>query len=392
MPVRPNQPSAFPDFDGLGHAGFTDGNPGTGLEATIPTARDANHWSEDPCRLVEGAGLTLDENSYDQTLQATKILAAKAQLSPTKNLLLNAAFDVWQRLTSAPPSFALSTAAYTADRWRCDPGTSGVATISRATPTVGSSPELAGGPYALQWAQTTGGTSPRLEQRLEGVEQFDAQTLMLSIWAKVASGSITGILKVRQDFGVGGSSPVETAGTSFTITTTEARKSVAIAVPSIAGKTIGTNPYTSFILQLPDATTFTLTVKCAQMEPGAFATDFVRVDPSVEMPKLFRYCWKSYERETPLGTVTTVGALTADDAGNVIDGLDVMFPVEMRAPPSLTWYSTRTGLVGKVERPPGADAVVTTTNYSSSRQSGAPNTGAVATGNTLGHLLAEAEL
>ena len=106
---------------------------------------------------------------------------------------------------------------------------------------------------------TTGQTAvsaiARLDQRIENVRTFAGQTVTVSFWAKAATGTPSIAPEFQQVFGSGGSPSATVngiiAGTpKQAITTSWARYSFTIAVPSISGKTIGTNNDSSLTLGL----------------------------------------------------------------------------------------------------------------------------------------------
>ena len=81
-----------------------------------------------------------------------------------------------------------------------------------------------------------------LRHKIEDVRTFAGQTVTLSFFAKSGSGTPFIAACLIQNFGSGGSSSVSSIGaTKLTISNQWARYSITIAIPSISGKTIGTN-------------------------------------------------------------------------------------------------------------------------------------------------------
>jgi len=83
---------------------------------------------------------------------------------------------------------------------------------------------------------------------VEDVRNFAGQTVIISFWAKAATGTPSVAVEFAQSFGSGGSpsATVTSIGSTKTaITTSWARYSFTVAIPSIAGKTIGTDANTS---------------------------------------------------------------------------------------------------------------------------------------------------
>jgi hypothetical protein len=83
---------------------------------------------------------------------------------------------------------------------------------------------------------------------MEDVRTFAGQTVILSFWAKAATGTPNVAIEFTQVFGSGGSPSATVTGigaTKTAVTTSWARYSFSVAIPSIAGKTIGTDANTS---------------------------------------------------------------------------------------------------------------------------------------------------
>jgi hypothetical protein len=129
----------------------------------------------------------------------------------------------------------------------------GTCTYSVQQFTTGAAPVV--GYEAKQYArivttgQTTFNANTIFNTSVENVRNFANQTMTLSFWAKAASGTPKIALEVEQNFGTGGSpsSIVQTYGGQVTLSTSWARYSLTVTMPSISGKTIGTNENTSYI-------------------------------------------------------------------------------------------------------------------------------------------------
>jgi hypothetical protein len=96
--------------------------------------------------------------------------------------------------------------------------------------------------------QTSAAVNTDLRQRTEDVRTLAGQTVTYSFFAKANTGTPKIALEISQNFGSGGSpsASVSTYAGQVTIGTSWARYSITFAVPSISGKTIGTDP-TSFL-------------------------------------------------------------------------------------------------------------------------------------------------
>ena len=165
-----------------------------------------------------------------------------------KNKIINGDFNINQR------AFSTSTVstAYGFDRFMMI-FVDGTVTYSAQTFTPGTAPVA--GYEAKNFARivTTGQTltSARAnwKQAIEDVRTLAGQTATVSFWAKAASGTPKIAVEFFQAFGSGGSpsTGVATLAGQVTLSTSWARYSVTVAVPSISGKTIGTTANTSEI-------------------------------------------------------------------------------------------------------------------------------------------------
>jgi hypothetical protein len=175
---------------------------------------------------------------------ATTMDVDKALNDVGRNLIHNALFTVAQR-GNGP-----FTNGITADRWAIAASAGTLSFTVTALPdadrtAIGDEAAL----LALQNVFTgTGGTGDYifLYQRIENVRRLSAKTILVSFWAKAASGTPKLGLNIAQNFGTGGSPSAQVVvlptGNTFTLSTTWTRYTTTIALPSAAGKTFGTNP------------------------------------------------------------------------------------------------------------------------------------------------------
>ena len=157
-----------------------------------------------------------------------------------ENRIINGAFDFWQRGTS-------STAAgyVAADRW-VNQLSGGTVTQSRQAFALGDTLGANSPTYFLRQTvsgQTLASQRAHTEHRIEGVRSYAGQTITILGWARRSSGSGNMALEPLQNFGTGGSpsATVAIAPQTVTLTSSFAPFAVTIAVPSISGKTLGTN-------------------------------------------------------------------------------------------------------------------------------------------------------
>jgi hypothetical protein len=167
-------------------------------------------------------------------------IPATNALPDPENRIINGAFDFWQRGTS------FTLVQFSSDRW-INNLSGGTVTQSRQSFTVGdklgvNTPQfylrqtVSGQSLASHFAVTT--------QRIEGVRSYAGETITILGWARRSSGSGNMAVEAEQNFGTGGSpSSAVTAisPTTITLTTSWEPFAAVVTVPSITGKTLGTN-------------------------------------------------------------------------------------------------------------------------------------------------------
>ena len=195
-----------------------------------------------------------------------------AQFAAGKNAIINGDFGIWQRGTTFTN---VTSAFYTADRFSVTSANSTI-DVTRSTFTPGTAP-VAG--YEGQFFATVGieatDTDARFNQNMEDVRTFAGQTVTVSFWAKsnVTTDALR-FVRLQQVFGSGGSSVVNTDSSPITLTSSWARYTATIAVPSITGKTIGTNSYLALQLCFKASTAQTFDVWGVQVEAASTASNF----------------------------------------------------------------------------------------------------------------------
>jgi hypothetical protein len=269
-----------------------------------------------------------------------------------KNKIINGDFGVNQR------NFTSTTidGTFGFDRFRIQTGGDGTCTYSAQTFTPGAAPVAGyeGKNYAriVTTGQTTAGSYSALGYNIEDVRTFAGQTATLSFWAKAASGTPKIYAEFAQDFGTGGSpsSDVIIAGSSVTLSTSWARYSITIAIPSISGKTIGTTANSSYVITnfwVSAGSTFnsrtgslgiqsnTFELWGVQAEYGSKATPFQTATGTIqgELAACQRYYWRR-TASTGYDNLAT-GVSTSATAS----WYSFTFPVEMRTAPSAYEFS-----------------------------------------------------
>ena len=291
---------------------------------------------------------------------ATTGLSYGANFAAGKNKIINGDFNINQR------AFSSSTAngAYGFDRFQLvTQGTGGTTTYSAQTFTPGTAPVSGyeGSNFArLVTASFTGtNTLVQLDQKIEDVRTFAGQTITISFWAKAASGTPKIMPYMAQDFGIGGSPSSQTLfapSAVKTISTSWARYSFNISVPSISGKTIGTTANTSYLsmrILVSCGSDFsapynTVTVQNntfdiwgVQVEAGSTATAFQTATGNIQAE--LAACQRYYVRfsSTDVYHPYANGLTTSTSVGYI----NVPLPVEMRVAP----YALDTSTITKLE-------------------------------------------
>jgi len=273
-----------------------------------------------------------------------------------KNKIINGDFRINQR------NFTSNTSGgdvYEFDRWLSQSPSSGTVTRTAQVFTTGAAPVAGYEGTNFYRYDVTGqsGSTARAQaaQIIESVRTFAGQTITISFWAKAASGTPAVAVALQQSFGTGGSpsSVVTTAAGKKTIGTSWARYSYTVAVPSISGKTLGTNNNDSLVVQIwfsggsnYDSRTTTLGVQNntfdiwgVQAEAGSVSTPFQTATGTLQGE--LAACMRYYIKYT--SQIAWSGADTANRYGYI------MLPYQMRTAPTCAF--TYTTLYGTTNAP-----------------------------------------
>jgi hypothetical protein len=275
-----------------------------------------------------------------------------APIAGGRNRIMNGDFRINQRgFTSA------TTSGFTHDRWIGGVSGDGTTTHSVQNFTLGNS--IAGQePEKYHRTVTTGQTSAAVEsfiwQNIENVRTLAGQTAVLSFWARSNSGTPSVAIEIQQYFGTGGSPSaiVSTPIGKIVLSTTWTRYSTTIAVPSISGKTIGTDrgDHLRLFMYVSAGSNFntrtgslgiqsnTFEFWGIQLEAGAVATPFEFEDIGTTLSKCQRYYENSYNDGVAVGTLTTTGSTSVifSSVSGAATGFN--FKVRKRATPAVRGY------------------------------------------------------
>jgi hypothetical protein len=223
----------------------------------------------------------------------------------TRNLLHNSMFNVAQRGAGA----FVTSGVYTADRWQM------VLSVSSLSITVVALADAdrtgIGDEAAVSSLQSVvGGTAGAGDlaffvQSIEGVRRTAAKTVTLSFYAKANAGTPKVGLNWAQGFGTGGSPSAQVNGSAqaVTLSTSWVRYTATFAIPSAAGKTLGTaaNDSLAIYFWLSSGATnntlaggigvqsFTLQIWGVQLEIGSVATALEKPDPRYDLANCQRF-------------------------------------------------------------------------------------------------------
>jgi hypothetical protein len=300
-------------------------------------------------------------------MQAQEIVALANSTPFYYNYLINGDFDNWQRDTSQTASGYGSD-----DRW----GNS----HSGSTKTHSKQSRSAGAVYAdgtiapPYYSRTVvssvvgAGNYTAKTQKIEDVTKLAGKTVTLSFYASADAAKPISI-EFLQTFGTGGSpSAIATAigVTKINLTTTKTRYDVTVTIPSISGKTLGTDglhtSHTSVYFWFDAGSSFNDRTNSLGQQSGTFNISKVQLiekdgygktiprSVAEELHLCKRYYEKSYSQLVLPGTITNNGArwCYAPAVTDSYLGGDVQFQVEKRASPTVTSYSPGTGAAGKI--------------------------------------------
>tara|TARA_R110000772_G_C13310322_1_gene440390 strand:- start:296 stop:1726 length:1431 start_codon:yes stop_codon:yes gene_type:complete len=218
---------------------------------------------------------------------------SKVSANSGRSLIINGDFSIWQRAVSQTTSDYGSD-----DRWLN--GNAGSTKVhSQQTFTVGQT-DVPNNPifYSRTVVTTVAGASNLVskEYRMEGVQKTSGETLTFSFYGKADSAKDLAVEFV-QVFGTGGSpsaAVVSIGVTTFSLTTSWAKHTVTVDIPSVTGKTLGTagDDYLSFRFWFDAGSDFnartntlgqqngTFDISNVQLEFGTVATDFEFISPT----------------------------------------------------------------------------------------------------------------
>jgi len=267
-----------------------------------------------------------------------------------KNAVINGDFLINQRVFTSNTT----TGNYNFDRW-LQQNSGGSFTVTPQTFTPGAAPvatyEGRNFIQGVTASQSAAGDYAIITQRIEDVTRYAGTTVTISFFAKANTGTPKIGVEVKQNFGSGGSPSVtvSTPAGASTLTTSFARYSVSVAIPSISGKTLGTTANTSYLeLNLwtsagatyatPASSigiqNFTASIWGVQLEYASAATYFTTATGTLQGE--LSACQRYYVRFNSEQAYGVFGFGFA--SGSAMTGAIIM-PVRLRALPSSVDYA-----------------------------------------------------
>jgi hypothetical protein len=273
-------------------------------------------------------------------------LSYKEDYAAGKNKIINGDFSVNQRAFTS----TTSSATFTFDRW-ITTASGGTSTYTAQTFTLGAAP-VAGyeGKNYIDidtTGQSAAADNTRIITRMESVRTLAGQTATVSFWAKAASGTPSVAIDFSQTFGTGGSPSSAVVGigvTKFALTTSWTRYSVTVSVPSISGKTLGTNNNDHFSINFFTSAgsnfssrtdtlgtqTATISLWGVQIEAGSVATAFQTATGTLQGE--LAACQRYYYRTTATQAYSDFGS--GYNKSTTEGSFMIPFPVTMRTTPT----------------------------------------------------------
>jgi hypothetical protein len=360
--ARTNADNASADIQGV-TAGT--GLSGGGTSGTVTLTNDMATAIDAKGDLVVGTGADtysrLATGNNGETLvadsSATTGLRWQGNYAAGKNAFINGDFFINQRGFTSNTTTDL----YNFDRWQTV-NSDGTVTCTPQTFTPGTAPVAGYEGKNFLRIVTTGQTATsaraNLTQKIESVRSFAGQTVTVSFYAKANSATPAISVEAFQNFGSGGSPSASVSGSvasgtvvKKTISTSWARYSATLTIPSISGKTLGTTndgflAINFWISGGSDFNTRTDSIGIqtntfdfwgVQVEAGSVATAFQTATGTLAGE--LAACQRYYYRITPNGVNSTLSALGA--AGSTTGAVIVTpTPVTLRTNPSSIDYST----------------------------------------------------
>ena len=245
----------------------------------------------------------LGTTSWKPVADLADVTTYLATVPGMRNRIINGDFSVNQRGLTTNTSTS-----YGFDRWAVNLS-GGSCEYKKMTQALGDLPESMN-TFAriVTSGQSAAGDLAYLTQRIENVRSLSGKTVTVSFWARANSGTPKVAVAFSQQFGSGGSSPVEIIAGHITLSTVWAKHSISVIIPSLGGKTISidTTDHLGFRIWTSAGSTYnaytnslgiqntTIDIWGVQVEEGPVASPFEQKSYSDELRACMRY-YRSYD-------------------------------------------------------------------------------------------------
>jgi hypothetical protein len=322
---------------------FKLGTPPNNTEATSFAFKK---WFQDIYTWSKG-GVLVPNGGYLPEQSSVVSLAGSE-----RNLLLNGAFNIWQRGASINNTAAATN--YTADRWATTRPTATTVTVAQ------TASSLIGIPFCARISRAAADTTTDTIYLAQALETNDCirlqnQYVTLSFWARAGSGFSGSVISGTGTFGAFITSGTGVDQGPFTVFVGAASVLSKVVVPNttwtyyeVTGKIPNnSNQIKVFFQWTPTATAGAnnyMDITGVQLEIGQQATPFESLEFGRELERCCRYYHKSFTYSlTPAqNTASNLGvhAYPCTVAGAATNySPSIYLPVTMRRAPTITYYN-----------------------------------------------------
>ena len=304
--------------------------------------------------LTENLGLVKHAAGYegwadDMNANLDKVDTEFNRIMYSSNPIINGDMSNWQR---GPIS---NGSGYMADRWAVNNPYG--ATIARRDFAPGQTYVPGEPKHYLNINITTGGDH-YIVQPIEDVRTFAGETVSIDFWTYVDSETAFENVSFGQNF-ANGESPIQwisiALDNGYNLNPGWNHITGYVALPSIAGKSIGTSSNLRFRLDLSHAYTGNWGLTQVSINRGSTSYPFKPRPPALEEMLCQRYYEKSWDADTAAPTTNHGEVLgqashniAASTAGNLIAPVHAQFKVTKRTIPTVTLFSSNNWTQGAI--------------------------------------------
>lgn len=342
----------LPPNTGAGIPIWTKNNAGNLVAGVCDETTTCSTLRSELASQTEVAPGTDDVGYFDLKAQTGKLLTVflnelnnLVEAGDKYNYIINGDMNFWQR--ELTHNFVGSVTAYTADRWFfVHPG--GTTTVSRKVAPISDS---GGARFFLNINRTVGSVGGTLDltQKIENVKLLDDTTVSIAVTTNLISPAALELkVEFQRFFGTGGSpSPtVQIGTTTLNLVNGITVHNIIITIPALTSEVLGTdnNDSLKLIFFVDPTLTFNLDIgNVSQIESDRQHKFHPRLYQE-ELALCERYYQKSYNVDTPPGTITSVGVFEIQMTEMLVNNAFAIqstanFSTPMRTTPSVVVFS-----------------------------------------------------